>query len=106
MNEIVHPLHRFIRPYVTSTTNCPGCGNGIAAQAILRAHPGGEPFGFDRFEKLLEKHGSAGSAEIRRALLEAVASFTRNRPPEDDQTLVVVSFEEARDAAAYLRRAG
>jgi 2-oxoglutarate ferredoxin oxidoreductase subunit beta len=37
MNEIVHPLHRFIRPYVTSTTNCPGCGNGIAAQAILRA---------------------------------------------------------------------
>ncbi len=37
MTEIVHPLHRFIRPYVTSTTNCPGCGNGIAAQAILRA---------------------------------------------------------------------
>jgi hypothetical protein len=66
----------------------------------------GEPFGFDRFEKLLEKHGGAGSAEIRRALLEAVASFTRNRPPEDDQTLVVVSFEEARDAAAHLRRAG
>lgn len=37
MNEIVHPLHRFIRPYVTASTNCPGCGNGIAAQAILRA---------------------------------------------------------------------
>jgi len=37
MTEIVHPLHRFIRPHVTSTTNCPGCGNGIAAQAILRA---------------------------------------------------------------------
>ncbi|HYB19946.1 MAG TPA: thiamine pyrophosphate-dependent enzyme [Thermodesulfobacteriota bacterium] len=37
MSEIVHPLHRFIRPEVTSTTNCPGCGNGIAAQAILRA---------------------------------------------------------------------
>jgi len=37
MSEIVHPLHRFLRPNVTSTTNCPGCGNGIAAQAILRA---------------------------------------------------------------------
>jgi len=55
----------------------------------------GEPFGFARFEKLLEKHGGAGSAEIRRALFEAVASFTRNRPSEDDQTLVVVSFEDA-----------
>ncbi len=37
MSPVVHPLHRFIRPSVTSTTNCPGCGNGIAAQAILRA---------------------------------------------------------------------
>jgi len=37
MNEIAHPLHRFIRPYVASTTNCPGCGNGIVTQAILRA---------------------------------------------------------------------
>jgi 2-oxoglutarate ferredoxin oxidoreductase subunit beta len=37
MSTVVHPLHRFIRPSVTSTTNCPGCGNGIVAQAILRA---------------------------------------------------------------------
>jgi 2-oxoglutarate ferredoxin oxidoreductase subunit beta len=37
MNEIVHPLHRFIRPSVTATTMCPGCGNGIVIQAILRA---------------------------------------------------------------------
>lgn len=37
MNEIIHPLHRYIRPGVSSTTNCPGCGNGIVAQAILRA---------------------------------------------------------------------
>jgi len=37
MSEIVHPLHRFRRPSVTSTTNCPGCGNGIVVQSILRA---------------------------------------------------------------------
>jgi 2-oxoglutarate ferredoxin oxidoreductase subunit beta len=37
MSAVVHPLHRFIRPSVAGTTNCPGCGNGIAAQAILRA---------------------------------------------------------------------
>jgi len=37
MSEIIHPLHRFIRPSVAATTNCPGCGNGIVAQSILRA---------------------------------------------------------------------
>lgn len=37
MTEIIHPLHRFIRPSVTSSTNCPGCGNGIVVQSILRA---------------------------------------------------------------------
>lgn len=37
MNPLAHPLHRFIRPHVASTTNCPGCGNGIVTQAILRA---------------------------------------------------------------------
>ena len=37
MSELAHPLQHFIRPNVTSTTNCPGCGNGIVTQAILRA---------------------------------------------------------------------
>jgi len=37
MSETIHPLHRFFRPSVTSTTNCPGCGNGIVVQAILQA---------------------------------------------------------------------
>jgi 2-oxoglutarate ferredoxin oxidoreductase subunit beta len=37
MSELVHPFHRFIRPSVTHTTFCPGCGDGIVAQAILRA---------------------------------------------------------------------
>ena len=66
----------------------------------------GEPFGFARFEALLARHGGASSEEIRRALLDAVAAFTRNRPPDDDQTLVVVSFDEAEERAGRLRRAG
>ena len=37
MTELIHPFHRFIRPSVTHTTFCPGCGDGIVAQAILRA---------------------------------------------------------------------
>ena len=40
MSEIVHPLHRFIRPSVTHTTFCPGCGDGIVVQSILRAIDG------------------------------------------------------------------
>jgi len=33
----VHPLHKYIRPSAIRTANCPGCGNGILAQAVLRA---------------------------------------------------------------------
>ncbi|MDP2984821.1 MAG: thiamine pyrophosphate-dependent enzyme [Candidatus Latescibacter sp.] len=32
-----HPLFEYIRPSALKTANCPGCGNGILAQAILRA---------------------------------------------------------------------
>jgi len=55
----------------------------------------GEPFGFDRFEEVILTHGGKSAAEIREALLKSIRGFTRNRPPEDDQTLVVMGFEEA-----------
>jgi len=55
----------------------------------------GEPYGFDRFEKTLLENGHLSAEEIKKALLNSVKKFTRNRPPEDDQTLVVVSFDEA-----------
>jgi serine phosphatase RsbU (regulator of sigma subunit) len=58
----------------------------------------GEPFGFQRFEKVIHSAGDGNAEELRGALLDAVRRFTRNRPPEDDQTLVVISFEEAVDA--------
>jgi serine phosphatase RsbU (regulator of sigma subunit) len=54
----------------------------------------GEPFGFERFEQVIAQHGHQSADEIKKALLHAVRKFTRNRPPEDDQTLVVVAFEE------------
>ncbi len=40
MSEIVHPLHRFIRPSVTHNSFCAGCGDGIIVQSILRAIDG------------------------------------------------------------------
>jgi hypothetical protein len=46
---------------------------------------------FSRFEDVLRDAGRDGAGEIRHALLSAVKRFTRNRPPEDDQTLVVLS---------------
>ncbi|HMA29460.1 MAG TPA: PP2C family protein-serine/threonine phosphatase [Thermoanaerobaculia bacterium] len=54
----------------------------------------GEPFGFERFEGVILSRGARGADVLKQALLESVKSFTRNRPPEDDQTLVVVSFED------------
>lgn len=53
----------------------------------------GEPFGFDRFEKVLADSGHASADEIKKSLLQSVKRFTHNRPPEDDQTLVVISFD-------------
>jgi len=37
MNAVAHPFRRYMRTHVTRTTTCPGCGNGIITQAILRA---------------------------------------------------------------------
>jgi Stage II sporulation protein E (SpoIIE) len=54
----------------------------------------GNPFGFERFEQTIMTNGHANADEMKKALLNAVKKFTRNRPPEDDQTLVVVAFEE------------
>ena len=37
MSVLAHPFRRYMRTHVTRTTTCPGCGNGIITQAILRA---------------------------------------------------------------------
>jgi hypothetical protein len=55
----------------------------------------GNPFGFERFEQTIIASGAQSAEELKKTLLNAVKKFTRNRPPEDDQTLVVVAFEEA-----------
>lgn len=54
----------------------------------------GDPFGFERFESTILGCGHLPAEEIKKLLLAGVKKFTRNRPPEDDQTLVVVGFEE------------
>ena len=54
----------------------------------------GEPFGFERFEHTIIASGQLSADDMKKALLNAVRKFTRNRPPEDDQTLVVVAFDD------------
>jgi len=65
----------------------------------------GEPFGFDRFEQTIRANGHMSADDIKKALLSAVRKFTRNRPPEDDQTLVVVAFEEVEPEMVVVGRA-
>lgn len=64
----------------------------------------GEPYGFDRFEREIAAAGTKSADEIKKALLQSVKKFTRNRPPEDDQTLVVISFNQV-DTSALERSA-
>ena len=54
----------------------------------------GDPYGFERFEKTILDNGHLAAEEIKKVLLGSIRKFTRNRPPEDDQTLVVVSFND------------
>ncbi|HEV7427663.1 MAG TPA: PP2C family protein-serine/threonine phosphatase [Thermoanaerobaculia bacterium] len=62
----------------------------------------GDPFGFDRFEKTILSCGHMHAEDIKKTLLNSIRKFTRNRPPEDDQTLVVVSFEDQATARAAM----
>jgi hypothetical protein len=62
----------------------------------------GDPYGFDRFEKTILACGHMDAEDIKKSLLNSIRKFTRNRPPEDDQTLVVVSFESEATARAAM----
>src|SRR5436190_3704962 len=60
----------------------------------------GDPYGFERFGKTILDNGHLSAEEIKKTLLGAIRKFTRNRPPEDDQTLVVVSFDDVMEERA------
>jgi len=62
----------------------------------------GDPYGFERFEKTILACGHMDAEDIKKSLLNSIRKFTRNRPPEDDQTLVVVSFENEATARAAM----
>jgi serine phosphatase RsbU (regulator of sigma subunit) len=52
-----------------------------------------EAFGFERFEAILRAHAASPAAELRDALLAAVAAHSGNRSAEDDRTLLILTLE-------------
>jgi sigma-B regulation protein RsbU (phosphoserine phosphatase) len=51
----------------------------------------GDPFGFDRFERVLRERAPEGAAAVRDALLAALAAHTGSTSPEDDRTLLILT---------------
>lgn len=54
-----------------------------------------QPFGFDRLEASLARHGDAAPAALRDGVLADVAAFTGNAPNEDDLTVLVLRLPAA-----------
>jgi HAMP domain-containing protein len=59
---------------------------------IEATNPAEEPFGYDRILETLRGRTGEEAAEVRNRLLDAIARHTEGRPPEDDQTLVVMRW--------------
>jgi sigma-B regulation protein RsbU (phosphoserine phosphatase) len=59
---------------------------------VEAANDSGEPFGFERLETLLRKESDSDAIRLKEAILEAVASHSGPAPPDDDRTLVILTF--------------
>jgi serine phosphatase RsbU (regulator of sigma subunit) len=60
---------------------------------VEAAGPDGEPFGFERFERILRERTHEGAAALRDALLAALAAYSGSGPADDDRTLLILTFD-------------
>ena len=90
MSVSVHPFRRYMRPHVKRTTTCPGCGNGIITQAILRAI---EELGLD-MEDFIFVSGIGCSAWIPTPLFDADTLHTTHGRPVAFATGVKLGLPE------------
>ncbi len=54
----------------------------------------GDPFGFEEMERVLEAVSGQSAADVQEAILLAVESHSGECPPDDDRTVMVLSFEQ------------
>jgi len=59
---------------------------------VEAAGPDGEPFGFERFEKIVRERAHEGAVALRDALLAALAAHSGQAPADDDRTLLILTF--------------
>jgi len=90
MSVSVHPFRRYMRPHVKRTTTCPGCGNGIITQAILRAI---EELGLD-MDDFIFVSGIGCSAWIPSPLFDADTLHTTHGRPVAFATGVKLGLPE------------
>lgn len=90
MSVLAHPFRRYMRSHVTRTTTCPGCGNGIITQAILRAI---DELGLD-MEDFIFVSGIGCSAWIPSPLFAADTLHTTHGRPIAFATGIKLSLPE------------
>lgn len=90
MSVLAHPFRRYMRGHVTRTTTCPGCGNGIITQAILRAI---DELGLD-MEDFIFVSGIGCSAWIPSPLFAADTLHTTHGRPIAFATGIKLSLPE------------
>lgn len=53
-------------------------------------NPEGEPFGMERLHAVIREYGDRPAQEVIDAVLQSVKSFRREKPQEDDVTMVII----------------
>lgn len=96
------PLER-LRPATTLTFQ-PGDVLALASDGIFECENArGEQFGVERVRSLIAECSTASTAELARALLDAVKAFAGDAPQADDMTLVLVKREPPGARRAFRR---
>jgi anti-sigma regulatory factor (Ser/Thr protein kinase) len=59
----------------------------------------GEPFGLERVREVLELNAARGGEAVRRALRDAIRTWSGEGVPDDDETLLLLTYDAAPDGA-------
>lgn len=84
-----------------AVTLLPGDVAVFYTDGITEARPeGGEEFGYQRLERVVEASVGKGALDLRDEVVRAVDDHMNHKPPHDDLTLVVMKWNGTQAAAA------